>query len=109
MRTAPITAVEKINEHGLEKEEMPIEEMEHRPQNSVAIVGILVTILIFLLVQTAGIAYWAGGQSSKQDTTQSQLNELKNRFDIISGQFQLVTNKLAALEAAANAENRGKK
>ena len=73
--------------------------MEPRPQTSVAVVGILVTILIFLLVQTAGIAYWAGQQSSRQDSTATQILDLKNKFEIIQAQYQVMSNDLATIKA----------
>lgn len=88
-----------INESRLDETEVVTEQMEQRPQTSTAVVGILVTILIFLLMQTAGIAFWAGGQSSKQDATTTQLNEVKQQLQFIQVQYQVVASKLAALEA----------
>jgi len=99
MHTAVSTAV--IDEQGQQEPEAQVREMEQKPQNT-AIIGILVAILTFLLVQTGGIAYWAGQQSGKQDATATQLNEMKQKMEIISAQYQVVTNKLAALEAATN-------
>lgn len=77
-------------------------EMEAKPQTSVAVVGILVTILIFLLVQTAGIAFWAGTQSSKQDATVMQIQEMKTQITYFQAQMQVLTTKIAAMEAASN-------
>lgn len=96
MQTAGIATKD---EQGQYKTEAPVREMEHRPQNNTAIVGILVAILTFLLVQTAGIAYWAGQQSSKQDATTVQIGELKTQLTYFQAQIQLLTTKLAALEA----------
>lgn len=79
--------------------------MEHRPQTSVAVVGILITILIFLLVQTAGVAFWAGGQSSKQDATTIQMTELKTQVQYLQAQIQVMTTKMAAIEAKEEAKN----
>lgn len=78
-------------------------EMEHRPQaqhTNIAALGLQITVLIFLLVQTAGISYWAGQMSSKQDTQQKQAETLQRNIEIIQAQYQQVSNELSAIKAA---------
>jgi hypothetical protein len=84
--------------------EAELREMEHRPQSSnsnISVIGLQITVLIFLLVQTAAIAFWAGQLSSKQDTTREQVQELKQKFEIIQVQYQVMGQDIAVIKAAA--------
>ena len=93
---------------GTEATETGMEQRSHNSQTNVAVIGILITILIFLLVQTAGIAYWAGQMSSKQETAGKTQETLQRNFEIIQAQYQQVSNELAAIKAAQSVEKKGR-
>ena len=91
--------------------EVEQEEMEQRSQSShtnIAAIGLQITVLIFLLVQTAGISYWAGQMSSKQETAAKTQETLQRNFEIIQAQYQQVSNELSAIKAAQFVEKKGR-
>lgn len=95
-------------EHGIVKEGE--EEVVKQANNTTGIYAILVTILLFLLVQTAGIAYWAGGISRAQDNYDRSQQSLDSRIQYLQTQNEVLAKQFAKLEGqiAADRERKGR-
>jgi len=94
---APVRHTEK-NKNGDGAAGAPEDDMPNKPQSNTGIVSILVSILLFMLVQTAGIAFWAGGVCKSQDVMSQDLKDLKSKPEERDKTIQTMSMKMAQLE-----------
>jgi hypothetical protein len=78
------------------------QQVEGRSHTGLYAIG--VTILIFLLAQTAAIAYWAGQQNKAQQVNEDSVKELKSQIDYIRTQNEVVSKSVAEVKGKLSAE-----
>lgn len=67
-------------------------------------VGYLITIMLFLFVQTGAAFYWAGGITKSNDQLRDQIIELKQNIQKIESNYTILNMQYAEIKARQDAE-----
>jgi cell division protein FtsB len=75
----------------------------------VGIYAICVTILIFIFAQTLAGGYWSGGISRGQESQKESIQQLQQKLEYLSAQYQILATTVAEMQGLQNAEKRTRK
>jgi len=80
---------------------------ENKPRESN--VGYLVTILLFLFLQTGASFYWAGQVSKSTEGLKEQMIELKGKLDKLENNYTILNMQYTELRTRQDAETQQRK